>query len=107
VGREKNGSLHVLHMGTRQHAYAAACDYIRKIEKDDRAVGNRRWLNHPHTQGQRETLSRFGYGEDEIALMNKYQASCHIVYRVERMKVREEVAKHLRLARQIQLQEAA
>jgi superfamily II DNA or RNA helicase len=107
VGREKGGKLHVLHMGTRHHAYAAACDYIRKIEKDDRAVGNRRWLNDPLSRGQRDALTRMGYQEDDLSLMNKYEGSCHITYMAERSKVKEEVGRHLRLAREAMTREAA
>lgn len=101
-GKEKNGRLHVLHMGSRTAAYGAAGDYIRTIETNDRAVGNRKWLNDPLTDGQVRALSRFGYGRDDIMIMNKYEASCHIVYMSERGEVRKQVSDYLDITRMLQ-----
>lgn len=101
-GREKNGELHILHMGTRHTAYAAAGDYIRKIEKNDRVVGNRRWLNDPLTDGQARQLKRMGYHPADIAVMNKYEASSHITYISERATVLREVKRYLEISQMLQ-----
>lgn len=99
IGKEKSGKLHVLHMGTKTNAFAAASDYIRTIEKDDRVVGNRLWLNRPVSDSQKRTLMRLGYHADDVAIMNTYEASCHITYIKERPVVRREVSTYLTIAR--------
>ena len=101
IGKQKNDRLHVLHLGARQSAFAAAGDYIRTIEKDDRAVGNRRWLNDPLTPNQVKALRGMGYAPDDIQIMNKYEASCHIVYMKERAEARREVNSYLQISRML------
>lgn len=99
VGREKDGELHVLHLGARTHAYAASCDFIRLIEKDDRAVGNRRWLNDPVSPGQVNALRKWGYDLEEARALTKYEASCRLCYLSERRHVVKEVKYHLDMAK--------
>jgi superfamily II DNA or RNA helicase len=105
-GREWDGEVTILHYGARGTAFAAASDWIRRYEKDDRATGNRRWLNDPVTEKQFRLLQAKGYQKADIALMNKYEASCQITYINERERVLTAIRDYLALAAEIQRQAA-
>lgn len=100
-GRTWDGQMKILHYGARSNAFASASDWIRTIEKDDRAVANRRWLNDPVTSKQQRMLSARGYDREDVDLMNKYEASCHITYANERKKVLENVRDYLNLSKRL------
>lgn len=100
-GRQWDGNMRILHYGARANAFAAASDWIRTIEKDDRAVANRRWLNDPLTDKQRRMLSAKGYDRADVDLMNKYEASCHITYMKERKDVTSEVRTYLDFSKKL------
>lgn len=100
-GRDWNGAMRILHYGARANAFAAASDWIRSIEKDDRAVANKRWLNDPMTEKQRRLLSARGYDRDDLVHMNKYEASCHITYANERKSVLSEVRTYLDFSKRL------
>lgn len=100
-GRTWEGSTKILHCGARQTAFAAGSDWIRSIEPDDRAVGNRRWLDHPISDRQHRMLRAKGYREEDLVGMSKYEASCHIVYINERKAVIETIRAYIDLSRQL------
>ena len=95
LGQEKDGPIHIMHHGARAHAFAAACDWIRMVEKDDRAVGNRRWLDNAPTEGQRAALRRNGVDERRIAAMGRYEASCHITHSMAKNRVKAAARAHI------------
>lgn len=95
LGQEKDGPIHIMHHGARAHAFAAACDWIRTVEKDDRVVGNRRWLDNAATDGQKAALRRNGVPEQMIAGMGRYEASCRIVHSMMGKKVRKAALDYL------------
>lgn len=95
LGQEKDGDIHIMHHGARAHAFAAACDWIRMVEKDDRVVGNRRWLDNAATDGQRSALRRSGIDEGQLRTMGRYEASCRIVHSMVANRVRNAARRHL------------
>lgn len=105
-GREWEGEVTILHYGARGTAFAAASDWIRLYEKDDRATGNRRWLNDPVTDKQARLLQAKGYKKADVDLMNKYEASCQITYINERERVLKGIRDYLALAAEVQRQAA-
>ncbi|MFZ3481914.1 DEAD/DEAH box helicase [Sphingomonas sp. 3-13AW] len=98
------GAVEVLHVGSRRQAFAAAADYIRTIERDDSRLDNRRWLNEPCTAKQAEKLRSYGCPDEIVDILNKYEASCRIVYHGQFADVRKSVLRHL--ARVAESQEA-
>lgn len=99
LGQEKDGPMHIVHHGARAHAFAAASDWIRTIEKSDQAVGNRRWLDNLPTDGQLSALRRMRIDPVRISNMSRYEASCHIVYGAVRRKVKDAARMHLERGR--------
>jgi len=89
------GPMEVLHVGSRKQAFAAAADYIRTIERDDSRLDNRRWLNEPCTAKQAEKLESYGCPKEIVDILNKYEASCRIVYYGQFDTVKQVVRNHL------------
>jgi superfamily II DNA or RNA helicase len=89
------GPMEIVHVGSRKQAFAAAADYIRTIEQDDTRLDNRRWLNEARTERQADKLRGYGCPEEIVDILNKYEASCRIVYYGQFESVRNAVRAHL------------
>lgn len=98
VGQEKDKEAHIVHHGAQYHAFAAACDWIRLVETDDRAVGNRRWLDNKPSDGQKKVLRNMGLRDTNIETMTRYEASCQITYSMAKKDVLQVARQHLEKA---------
>ena len=69
--------VHQLALTGRLQAMSAADDFLRAYETDGAAKKNKRWLNDPATDKQREILNKFGYDTGGLFGFTKYSAACH------------------------------
>lgn len=69
--------VHQLALTGRLQAMSAADDFLRNYETDGSAKKNKRWLNDPATDKQRDILGKLGYDIGGVFGFTKYTAACH------------------------------
>jgi hypothetical protein len=79
--------VHQLALTGRLNAMAAADDFLRNYETDGSAKKNKRWLNDPATEKQKEILSKFGYDTSGVFGFTKYSAACHSNFHFNKARI--------------------